>query len=154
MRKLSVLVAALLMLTASSAFPRDGVYQNRPSVCASGVRLEKCRTWVGTVRRPDYRAASCCGEGDAFIADDFELGANGELYAIISADYPDLQYPGADVDDNQIPPAFTVHRGQKILIPPEKRNNAPEDANQSGHGVVFLMPSNGAVLCYFAPPLI
>ena len=148
-----LLLVALLPFAAAA---RDG-YQDRPHVCdmPSGPRLVKCQAWISTVQRPDYRGSSCCGDGDAFIADNFELGPNGELYAIISQDYPGVATPDPDLDDgSQYAPAFGVHKGDRILIPPEKRNHDPADAgNTSGHGVVFLMPSNGQVLCYFAPPL-
>jgi hypothetical protein len=156
MRKLSMLVGVLALLTAGSAFSRDG-YQDRPHVCdmPAGPRFKRCDDWISSVQRPDIRGASCCGDGDAFIADDFELGPKGELYAIITGDYHDVQYPGTELDDGSLPPLpYSVKRGTRILIPKEKRNIAPEDANRSGHGVVFLMPSDGSVLCYFAPPLI
>jgi hypothetical protein len=139
-REAFAVILLVVIGQTGAVYARDG-WEGRPHVCdmAPGSRLEKCQTWIQTVRRPDYRGASCCGDGDAYIADNFEL-VNGELYAIVTVDY-------ADDDPNN------VKRGDKILIPLEKRNHDPEDAgNTSGHGVVFLY-NKGQVLCYFAPPL-
>lgn len=153
-----VIWVTLLTLLVGPAFSRDG-YQDRPRACdmPSGPRQVTCNGWISTVKRPDYRMASCCGDGDAFIADDFELDKDGNLYAIISLDYPDIA-PGYSEDVDGMPiqgvPTTGLHRGTRILVPPEKRNVLPEDANRSGHGVVFLFPGTMTVLCYFAPPLI
>lgn len=153
-----LILAIGMVLLAGSAFSRDG-YQDRPRACdmPSGPRQITCNGWISTVKRPDYRGASCCGEGDSYIADDFELDKDGNLYAIISLDYPDIA-PGYSEDADGMPiqgvPTTGLHRGTRILVPPEKRNVLPEDANRSGHGVVFLFPGTMTVLCYFAPPLI
>jgi len=141
-----------LALSAGMSLPaqsRDG-WQGRPLVCdpaviQNGERLQLCRDWIATVKQPDTRT-SCCGDGDAFMADDFETGPNGEFYAVITGDYPHEQtsYP-----DTRHP----IVRGSKILIPPNKLNRAHEDGgNPSGHGVVFI-GGTGEVLCYFGPTL-
>ncbi len=151
------LAAVALLLTVGVAYARDG-YADRPMVCGmpKGPRLVQCQEWISTVQRPDIRGASCCGSGDSFIADDFEI-IDGQLFAIISVDYPGVVSPAPDSldDGSQAAPAYGVRKGQRILIPQEKVNHALEDANNtSGHGVVFLMPSTGDVLCYFFPPLV
>lgn len=153
-----LIIGMACTLLSGTALSRDGYNDGvRPVVCdmPSGPRLVKCQEWISTIKRPDYPGASCCGDGDAFIADDFEL-VDGKLYAIISVEYPAVTSPGATLDDgSQAAPSIAgVHKGQKILIPPEKINDRPDDTNRSGHGVVFLKPSNGEVLCYRFPPLI
>lgn len=153
-RGLLAAVVALSIPSCGPAFARDG-YQNRPSVCdtATGLRAERCHAWVSSVLRPDTRT-SCCGDGDAYIADDFEV-VGDQLFAIISIEYPAPEPDGITLDDGTTPVStFTVHKGQKILIPPEKIGHALEDANRSSHGVVFLIPGTITVLCYFAPPLV
>lgn len=158
MKKYVVFVALAFAFMAGAVFARDG-YENRPRVCSmpDGPRFEACNAWISTVKRPDYRLSSCCGEADSFIADDFELDKDGNLYAIISADYPDVA-PGysedADGNPQQGSPITGLKRGTRILVPPEKRNVLPEDANRSPHGVVFLFPGTTTVLCWFPPPLI
>jgi len=108
----------------------------------NGSRLQLCQDWITSVQQPDTRV-SCCGDGDAFVADDFETGPHGEYYAVITGDYPREQY------DTRQP----ITKGSKILIPPNKINRAREDGgNPSGHGVVFIDRA-GEVLCYFGPTL-
>jgi hypothetical protein len=111
----------------------------------NGSKLQLCQDWIATVKQPDSRV-SCCGDGDAFMADEFQVGPHGEFYAVITGDYSQEQsnYP----DNRQ-----SITRGSKILIPPNKLNHAPEDGgNPSGHGVVFI-DRTGDVLCYFGPTL-
>ena len=142
--RLWILLLGLCALAAGSVQARDG-WQGRvlvcdPSVISDGARLMQCQQWISTVKQPDTRV-SCCGDGDAYIADDFET-KDGKFYAIITGEYP----ANADI-------SYQIRKGTKILIPPNKLNRAAEDGgNPSGHGVVFLSAS-GDVLCYFGPTL-
>lgn len=138
-----LMAACVVMLIVHKAHAKDG-WEGRPLVCdmANGPRLEACQAWISTVQRPDVRGASCCGVADAYMTDDFWRDpATGDLYAVFSMDYP--------VDPNT--GAGGYKKGDKILVPNEKRNFLPEDANRSGHGVTFI--AGGAVICWFAPPL-
>jgi hypothetical protein len=150
--KLSGLLLIALAVSVATSLPvqsRDG-WEGRPLVCdpaaiQNGQRLQLCQEWVATVKQPDTRI-SCCGDGDAFVADDFEVGPHGEYYAIVTGDYPQEQ---SDVPGARRP----IIRGSRILIPPNKLNRALEDGgNPSGHGVVFI-GATGEVLCYFGPTL-
>jgi len=142
-------VLALCTVTSIPAHSRDG-WQGRPLVCdpatiQNATKLQLCQDWIANVKQPDTRF-SCCGDGDAFMADDFEVGQHGEFYAIITGDYTRAQ---SESPDAQQP----VTRGKRILVPPNKLNRALEDGgNPSGHGVVFLN-AGGEVLCYFGPTL-
>ncbi len=117
----------------------------RPQVCAmpESVRKIQCQEWIQNVKRPDIREARCCGEGDAYIVDDFELvKESGDLSAVISLDY--LAPDGS----------LFLGKGEKILVPKNKINTSQDDAgNTSGHGVLFLNNYTREVLCYFFPPL-
>jgi len=143
-KSLCLLSLGLCAIAAGSVQARDG-WQSRvlvcdPSVISDGARLAQCQQWISTVKQPDTRV-SCCGDGDAYIADDFET-RDGKFYAIITGEYPG----NAEFSE-------TIRKGSKILIPPNKLNRAAEDGgNPSGHGVVFLSAS-GDVLCYFGPTL-
>lgn len=143
-KSLWLLSLAVCAAAAGPAQSRDG-WQNRvlvcdPSVISDGARLAVCQQWISTVRQPDTRI-SCCGDGDAYIAYNFET-RDGKFYAIITGDYP--TNPGV---------SEPIRKGTKILIPPNKLNRAAEDGgNPSGHGVVFLS-AGGDVLCYFGPTL-
>lgn len=143
---------ALMMAIPLGVAEAGETWQGRPSVCdtQTGVRLERCQEWVRTVKRPDTRT-SCCGEGDAYIADEFKT-VNGELVAVITADYPDVF--SQDEEGNVTVTKAPVHRGSEIVIPREKQNWLPEDANRSAHGVVYLGSTVPvAVYCWFAPTL-
>jgi len=151
MKPVRLLFVALALCAGMSvpAQSRDG-WQGRalvcdPAVIQNGPRLQLCQHWIASVEQPDTRI-SCCGDGDAFVADDFEVGPHGEFYAIITGDYPveHSDYLGA---------RQPITRGSKVLVPPNKLNRALEDGgNPTGHGVVFISAS-GDVLCYFGPTL-
>lgn len=149
------LLTLFCVLMGANALGRDG-WAERPSVCdmPPGPRLERCQEWVATVKTPDTRT-SCCGTGDSYMADDFLPGPDGGYYAVVSADYPD-GYGGADAEGNPLAGVPGFKRGDMVLIPKEKINFLPEDANRSGHGVFFFVGVKGAgyVVCAFLPALI
>lgn len=153
MRK--ILTAAMLTLGLLAQFfgptadAREG-WHDRPGLVCNPKEIEDakalatCRKWISEVKRPDKRSDSCCGEGDAFIADRYVL-RDGKYFAIITEDYPPLDVDDGEGGTTKLP---GVPLGTEIEIPPEKFNNVPEDGgNPSGHGVVF-MRTNGEVLCY------
>lgn len=141
--KLQYTLGALLLLsTAVSA--RDDWNDGRPNVCDASTtpNLSRCRQWIANAKMPDHRETSCCGMGDAYVADSYEL-KDGQLFAIISRDYP------------------MVPKGTRIAIPRSKMNIAALDGgNPSGHGVVFMTAYEESpgmliynVYCYFGPTL-
>jgi hypothetical protein len=108
-----LLVTLALCAVSLPVQSRDG-WQGRPLVCdpavmQDGPRLQLCQDWIASVKQPDSRI-SCCGDGDAFMADDFEVGPHGEFYAVITGDYPQAQ---SNYPDTRQP----ITRGSKILIP-------------------------------------
>lgn len=142
-----VLGALFLLLFLAPAQSRDG-WAGRPLVCdakdMNAGQLEQCQSWIQAVRQPDNRQVSCCGDGDAYIADEFQT-IGGNLFAVVTGDYQPL--PG---EEYQI--VRQLKKGDKILIPPNKINKAREDgANPTTHGIVFISPGTGEVLCYFFP---
>jgi hypothetical protein len=74
--------------------------------------------------RPDAPSASCCGEADAYWADEVHV-KEGKTYATITDDRSDeaLGRPHIDV-------------GTVIEVPPEKLKW--DRANPTGHGVLFV----------------
>lgn len=140
MRSLWLCVAFLLLCT--SAQSRDGFDANgRPTVCGLAPRPSVCSDWIVNVKRPDTRT-SCCGEADAYQTDGYELDAEGNLWAIFSEDYPPRQ--GYEEQG--------FKKGDKILIPPDKMNNArDEGGNPSGHSVTFIITGTKQVICYLGP---
>lgn len=136
------------------AHGREG-WQDRPLVCDKTVmdpkELLTCQKWIVGVKQP-RSTSTCCGEADAYLADAFERGPNGELVAIITKDYPSVE---ADDGEGTTYATREIKAGDKVVIPPDRLNNGqdPEEGrNPTGHGIVF-MSNEGRVLCYFGPNL-
>lgn len=126
---IAVLVMALaLVLGIRRSHARDlGQWDNTdPSL----------REWYQNLMQPDVPTASCCGEADAYWADEIHV-RNGKTYAIITDDRPDepRQRPHIDI-------------GTEIEIPNNKLKW--DKSNPTGHGVVFLSRA-GYVFCYVQP---
>jgi len=96
----------------------------------------KVREWYQSLMQPDVPTASCCGESDAYWADEIHI-RDGRTYATITDDRPDgpLGRPH-------------VAAGTEIEIPNNKLKW--DRSNPTGHGVVFLTRSR-YVLCFVQP---
>lgn len=92
--------------------------------------------WYQSLMQPDVPGASCCGESDAYWADEVHV-RNGKTYAVITDDRPDepRQRPHIDV-------------GTEVEIPNHKLKW--DRSNPTGHGIVF-MSRNRFVFCYVQP---
>lgn len=90
--------------------------------------------WFRSLMQPDNPSLSCCGESDAYWADDHEIGPNGEYIAIITDTRPDepLRRP-------HIPP------GTKFVVPNHKLKW--DRGNPTGHQILFVGPQ-GQVYCF------
>jgi hypothetical protein len=85
--------------------------------------------WYKSLTQPDHPALSCCGEADAFEADNFE--AEGDHYVAIVTN-------GKGVLAN----------GARIPVPNTKMKW--DKGNPTGHGIIFL-GVGGEVYCYVTP---
>jgi hypothetical protein len=94
------------------------------------------RQWYQALMQPDVPNASCCGEADAYWADEIHV-RDGKTYAIITDDRPDEPRGRPHVDI-----------GTEIEIPNNKLKW--DRSNPTGHGIVFLSRS-GYVFCYVQP---
>jgi hypothetical protein len=94
------------------------------------------REWYQALMQPDMPTASCCGEADAYWADEIHV-KEGKTYATITDDRPDepRRRPHVDI-------------GKQIEIPNKKLKW--DKANPTGHGIVFLS-RNGEVFCFVQP---
>jgi hypothetical protein len=96
--------------------------------------------WYARQMRPDVapQLASCCGEADAYYADDVEV-VGGDVYAIIT-------------DEREVPNRPYIKPGTRILVPPERNNDTRNDPNYTGHTVIFVRwysdYNGGYVYCY------
>lgn len=91
------------------------------------------RQWYKTLMQPDNPHISCCGEADAYWADQTEV-KDGKVFAIVTDDRPD-----APLNRRPVPP------GTRVEIPPHKMTW--KHGNPTGHAIVFLGTDN-AVLCF------
>lgn len=94
------------------------------------------RHWYQGLMQPDNPTASCCGEADAYWADDVHV-RDGKTYATITDDRDDAPLGRPHVDN-----------GTEIEIPNHKLKY--DRGNPTGHGVVFLS-RGGFVFCYVQP---
>jgi hypothetical protein len=94
------------------------------------------REWYQALMQPDIPTASCCGEADAYWADEVHV-RDGKTFAIITDDRPDEPRGRPHIDI-----------GTEIEIPNNKLKW--DKANPTGHGVVFLS-RGGYVFCYVQP---
>jgi hypothetical protein len=94
------------------------------------------RQWYQALMQPDVPNASCCGEADAYWADEVHV-RNGRTFATITDNRQDepLQRPHVDF-------------GTQIEIPDNKLKW--DKGNPTGHGIVFLGRA-GNVFCYVQP---
>ena len=93
--------------------------------------------WYKNLKQPDKPAISCCGEADAYFADEFEV--EGDQYIAIVT----------DTRDDEALRRPHVAPGTRILIPRDKV--VREGGNPTGHGVVFYGAGAGIVHCYVPP---
>ncbi len=89
--------------------------------------------WFSTLKQPDNPPMSCCGESDAYWADQVEIDGD-KVFAVITDDRPDE-------------PLRRMHVpiGTRILVPPHKLKF--DQGNPTGHVVIFLS-RNLDVYCY------
>lgn len=107
---------------------------------------QELRQWYAALMQPDVPETSCCGEADAYWADDVRV-RDGRVYASIT-------------DDRDDAPRGRLHveNGTEFEIPPNKlkwSNSDPQRTvkiarNPTGHGVIFIS-RDGYVFCYVLP---
>lgn len=94
----------------------------------------KISHWFQSLMQPDAPSIPCCGEGDAYWADDVRTGPDGQLYAVITDDRPDQ-------------PLGRMHIGIGTEIPVPNNKIKYDQGNPTGHTVIFVGPT-GHVYCY------
>lgn len=121
---------ALLILTAPAFARDDGQWEGSDPAIVE---------WYRTLMMPDAPRTSCCGEADAYWADEFEMTKEGEYIAIVT-----------DTRDHGPLRRKPVPPGTKVVIPKHKIKF--DQGNPTGHGIVFLS-TTGYVYCYLPPSL-
>lgn len=122
------LAALVLILTVHFARARDlGQWENSDPAL---------KAWYEGLMQPDNPTASCCGEADAYWADEIHF-RDGRTFAVITDDRPDEPRGRPHVDV-----------GTEVEVPNNKLKW--DRSNPTGHGVVFLS-RGGYVFCYVQP---
>ena len=111
---------AFALLTLPAAARDNGQWENQPAFL---------RQWFQKLMQPDNPYQSCCGEADAFEADNFEV--SGDQYVAIITN-------GKGV----------IPDGTRIPVPNHKMKW--DEGNPTGHGIIFI-GINGQVFCYVTP---
>ena len=114
-------ILLMLALGAPAAARDNGQWGNSPT---------HIRQWFQSLMQPDNPAISCCGEADAFEADQFVV--EGDHYVAIITDGKTVYPPGT-----------------RIAVPNEKMKW--DAGNPTGHGIIFLQIGTAKVYCYVAP---
>jgi hypothetical protein len=122
MRRFLAIALSFLLSTCHYAYARPGPQwaDNPPEI----------RAWFNNLNQPDNPYVSCCGEADAFEADDFAQTADGHYVAIIT-------------DGKGLVPD-----GTRVSVPDNKIKW--DKGNPTGHGWLF-MGQGGMVYCYVTP---
>lgn len=94
-----------------------------------GSQAADVRHWFQSLMQPDDPHSSCCGEADAFEADQFEV--QDDHYVAIITD-----------GKGEIP------NGTRIPVPNKKMKW--DKGNPTGHGIIFIN-ARGAIYCYVVP---
>ena len=97
---------------------------------------QEVRRWYQTLMQPDEPFKSCCGEADAYEADEFEV-AGDQYVAIITNGAGDERFGKPDIPN-----------GTKIVVPNTKVKW--DRGNPTGHGIIFIGKAN-QVYCYITP---
>lgn len=113
---LSVVAMIVLLFSVRISPARDlGQWENADPEIAQ---------WYRSLMQPDNPTVSCCGEADAYWADEIHV-RDGKTFAVITDDRPDepRRRPHVDV-------------GTEVEIPNHKLKW--DRSNPTGHGVVFM----------------
>jgi hypothetical protein len=118
--KLPLAAIAALSMIASALARDNGQWADSPAAV---------RQWFQSLMQPDNPYLSCCGEADAFEADNFEV--EGDHYIAIITDGKGVIPPGT-------------------CIPVPNAKVKWDAGNPTGHGIIFI-GAQGQVYCYVAP---
>jgi hypothetical protein len=91
---------------------------------------------------------NCCGEGDAYEADEVFVDADGATWAVLTCNDPD--------NCKEVQGKIVRAPGSKFKVPAEKVLMNYDPVNDTGHGWVYLNPQmegpDAFVYCWAAPP--
>jgi hypothetical protein len=117
------LAAMWAISIAANAFARDsGQWEGQDP---------KIKEWFEHLKQPDHPRVSCCGDADAYEADNFEV--EGDHYVAIITGHRAVT---------------AIPLGSRIPVPRQKMKY--DAGNPTGHGIIFI-DAQRRVLCYVTP---
>lgn len=126
-------IGSLFVQATQRAHARDNGWNETPP---------NVRHWFQSLMQPDNPAVSCCGEADAYEADDYAI--EGDHYVAIITDERGDTFP------NGVTRAH-IEPGTHIVVPSGKIKF--DAGNPTGHGILFIGGS-GVIYCYLPPAAI
>jgi hypothetical protein len=136
MKKILLALGIVLGLTTSSIavnYDPNSIWDEDPE------QNLLIKSWIQKVKingcRENFGCVSCCGEGDAYIADKIRVDGGGNLYVTIT-------------DARVIPNRPIIPVGTEILVPPEKIDR-DHQGNPSGHTIIFIRSTDMNIFCFF-----
>ncbi len=117
------LAAMWALLIAANALARDGGQWEGQD--------RRIKEWFENLKQPDHPRVSCCGDADAYEADNFEV--EGDHYVAIITGHRAVA---------------TIPLGSRIPVPKQKMKY--DAGNPTGHGIIFI-DTQRRVLCYVTP---
>ena len=117
------LTAIWTLLITANAFARDDLRWDTQD--------SRTKQWFENLKQPDHPRVSCCGEADAYEADNFEV--EGDHYVAIITGHRAVT---------------AIPLGSRIPVPRQKMKF--DAGNPTGHGIIFI-DSQRRVLCYVTP---
>jgi hypothetical protein len=117
------LAAMCALMIAANAFARDSSQWTGQD--------SRIRKWFEQLKQPDHPRVSCCGEADAYEADNYEV--EGDHYIAIITGHRAVT---------------NIPVGSRIPVPNRKMKF--DAGNPTGHGIIFI-DAQRRVLCYVTP---
>ncbi len=133
MKYLAPFLLLIALLLPTPAFPHEHG-RTDPAWEATPPEVQE---WYRGLMQPDVPTISCCGESDAYWADEVHVNKDGETVAVITDDRDDAPFH-----------RHHVPVGTEIIVPPNKLKW--DRGNPTGHGIIFLSNQN-YVWCYVQP---
>lgn len=89
------------------------------------------RAWFSSLKQPNLPDASCCGDADAYYADEYSVDAERKIVT-------------ATITNNR---GHSIAKGTRIAFPLDKMN---QDPNLTSHGLLFLggTAAHPVVFCF------
>ncbi len=154
----AIIIAIIVSITACSMHISKAINYDRDEILSEEGKIRnEYLSKAGTLPSFDRDGqpnggtihANCCGIGDAYEADDYEIAPDGSLWAILTCNDPE--------NCKEITGKIVRAPGTKFRIAPRIVLKNFDPVNNTGHGWVYISPTatdeegNPVALCWAAP---